>query len=134
MSGLYDKGRADFLTGAYDWTAGGTAFKVSLHAAGYVVNLVTHDFYDDLTNEVTNGNAAIATRTQAAGVADAVDTTLSSVSGAQVTQLVIWQDTTVTTTSALIAHINSGTGLPVTPNGGDITVQWDSGANKIFKL
>lgn len=25
-------------------------------------------------------------------------------------------------------------GLPVTPNGGDITVAWDNGANRIFKL
>jgi hypothetical protein len=24
--------------------------------------------------------------------------------------------------------------LPITPNGGDITIQWDNGANKIFKL
>jgi hypothetical protein len=24
--------------------------------------------------------------------------------------------------------------LPVTPNGGDITIQWDNTTNKIFKL
>jgi hypothetical protein len=28
----------------------------------------------------------------------------------------------------------SGSGLPVTPNGGNITVTWDTGTNKIFKL
>lgn len=28
----------------------------------------------------------------------------------------------------------TGSGLPVTPNGGNITVTWDTGANKIFKL
>lgn len=28
----------------------------------------------------------------------------------------------------------TGSGLPVTPNGGNIVVTWDSGANKIFKL
>lgn len=28
----------------------------------------------------------------------------------------------------------TGSGLPVTPNGGNITVSWDNGANKIFKL
>ena len=31
-----------------------------------------------------------------------------------------------------VAIQNSG--LPVTPNGGDITITWDSGANKIFRL
>lgn len=33
-----------------------------------------------------------------------------------------------------IAYIDTGTGLPVTPNGSDITVTWDSGASKIFAL
>jgi len=36
--------------------------------------------------------------------------------------------------SPLLAFLDSVTGLPVTPNGGDITVAWDNGANKIFKL
>jgi len=40
----------------------------------------------------------------------------------------------VESTSRLIAWIDTGTNLPVTPNGGDITVQWDAGANRIFKL
>ena len=36
----------------------------------------------------------------------------------------------------IIGHyIDSGfTGLPVTPNGSDLTIVWDSGSNKIFKL
>ena len=37
-------------------------------------------------------------------------------------------------TSPLIANIDVATGLPITPSGGDIIVQWDTGANKIFKL
>jgi hypothetical protein len=31
-------------------------------------------------------------------------------------------------------YIDAATGLPLTPNGGDVTIQWDNGANKIFKL
>lgn len=51
-------------------------------------------------------------------------------------------DRTLTVTS-LAANITSGSralapitasGLPVTPNGGNIVVAWDNGANKIFKL
>ena len=34
----------------------------------------------------------------------------------------------------LVAYIDGATGLPVTPNTGDIGIAWDSGANKIFKL
>lgn len=49
--------------------------------------------------------------------------------GASETVAFSWQ-----TDSPLIAYIDTATGLPVTPNGGDITIAWDSGANKIFKL
>lgn len=34
----------------------------------------------------------------------------------------------------LIAHIDTGTGLPVTPNGSDITITWDNGGDGIFAL
>lgn len=36
--------------------------------------------------------------------------------------------------SLLVAYFDSATGLPVNGNGGDITVVWDNGANKIFKI
>ena len=48
--------------------------------------------------------------------------------------LVLWVDTGTPATSFLIAYFDTVTGLPVTPNGGDIQIVWDSGANKIFKL
>jgi hypothetical protein len=41
--------------------------------------------------------------------------------------------TTVTAGARALAPA-TGSGLPVTPNGGNITVTWDNGANKIFKL
>jgi hypothetical protein len=47
---------------------------------------------------------------------------------------------TVTSTAATITAGNradapiTGAGLPVTPNGGNITVTYDSGVNRIFAL
>lgn len=41
--------------------------------------------------------------------------------------------TTVTAGGRGLAPI-TGSGLPVTPNGGNIVVTWDNGVNKIFKL
>ena len=32
-----------------------------------------------------------------------------------------------------LAFIDTATGLPITPNGGDIIVVWDGGANRIFR-
>jgi len=130
---LYDHGREGFLDGTIDWDT--DAIRAVLIDTGvYTVNLATDEDYADLSGVVGTESDAFTTKTVAAGVADADDITFSAVSGATVEAIVIFQDTGVAANDRLIAYIDSGTGLPVTPNGGDITVQWDAGANKIFKL
>jgi len=76
----------------------------------------------------------LAGKSSTNGVADANDPTFPAVTGDQSEALIIWKDTGLEATSPLIAYIDTATGLPVTPAGGDIPVQWDNGANKIFKL
>jgi hypothetical protein len=131
---LYDFGREGFLGGDIDWDANN--IKVTLVDTGtYTPNLATHDFYNDVTvggRVATSGN--LASKTKTAGVADAADITFTAVSGAVSEALVIWKDTGTEATSNLICLIDTATGLPVTPNGGDINVVWDSGSNRIFKL
>jgi phage tail sheath gpL-like len=67
-------------------------------------------------------------------VADAADFSWTGVSGAQSEAIVVYKDTGSAATSNLIAFIDTATNLPVTPNGGDITVTLDNGANRIFAL
>jgi hypothetical protein len=33
-----------------------------------------------------------------------------------------------------IVVIDTATGLPFTPTGGDVSIVWDNGTNRIFKL
>lgn len=131
-SGMYALGREGFLGGDIDWDANN--IKVTLvDSADYVVNLSTHDFYNDVTaggRVATSGNLASKTKTN--GTADAADVTFSAVTGDVSEALVVWADTTVESSSRLIVYIDTGTGFPVTPNGGDITVQWDAAG--IFTL
>jgi hypothetical protein len=134
---LYDKGREKFLgpaSGQVNWI--NDNIKVVLVDSGaYTVNLATHEFLSDIAagaRIATSGN--LASKTNTAGVADAADFTFTAVSGVQSEYLVIYKDTGSAATSPLLAFIDTATNLPVTPNGGDITVQWDNGANKIFKL
>lgn len=128
---LYDKGREGFLDGSIDWDTDN--IKCSLVDTGTYTFSAAHDFHDDLSGIVaTSGN--LASKTVTSGVADAADVTFSAVSGSTAEAIVIWKDTGVSATSRLIAYIDTATGLPITPNGGDITIAWDSGANKIFKL
>lgn len=129
---LYDLGREAFLTGDIDWAT--DDIKIALVDSGaYTPNLATHDFLDDVPSVIaTSGN--LASKTTAAGVADAADVTFSAVSGVQSEYILIYQDTGSAATSRLIALIDTATNLPITPNGGDIQVVWDSGVDRIFKL
>lgn len=130
---LYDLGREGFLAGDIDWDAD-TIKAVLVDTGTYTVNLATHQFHSDLSGIVATLGSGFTSKTVAAGVADAANITFSSVSGSSVEAVVIYQDTGTSSTSRLIAYIDTATGLPVTPNGGDINVNWDDGANKIFKL
>lgn len=91
----------------------------------------TDDFINDILSAAripaiascpTLGSKTIGT--VAAGVFDAADTTFTALTGDQAESLILFKDTGVETTSALIAYWDTVTGLPVTPNGGDITVTW----------
>ena len=131
---LYDKGREKFLTGAVSYSSDNIKI-VLVDAADYTVNLSTHEFLSDITaggRVATSGN--LASKTTTAGVADAADVTFTAVTGDQSEAVVMYKDTGSAATSPLIAYIDTATGLPVTPNGADITVTWDNGSNKIFKL
>lgn len=131
---LYDKGREGFLGGEIDWE-GDVIRAVLIDAGDYTVNLATHQFLSDIPPAARVAvSAGLAGKTAVNGVADANDLTFPAVSGDPAEALVIFQDTGTEGTSRLIAYIDTATGLPVTPNGGDISVAWDDRANKIFKL
>lgn len=131
---MYAKGLEGFLDGSIDWDTDSIK-AVLVDDAAYTVNLATDQFLSDIPSGARIAtSSALATKTVVGGVADAADTTLTAVTGATVERIVLFKDSGVAGTSRLILSIDTGTNLPVTPNGGDITVQWDNGANKIFKL
>lgn len=131
---LFDKARQKFLVGQFDWMT--MPIKAVLVDTGlYTVNLASHEFLSDVaggSRVSTSGN--FANPSSAGGAADADDVTFSSVSGASIEAIIIYKDGGTPETSPLIAYIDTANGLPITPNGGDIIVTWDNGANKIFKL
>jgi len=128
---LYGKGRESFLKGDTDWD-GDIKFQFQ-DSAIYTLDIDVHDFEDDLAAPIAT-SANLSSKTTALGVADAADETCSSVSGDEFEYIVLYEDSGTPATSPLICCIDSATGLPCTPNGGDIIVSWDSGVNKIFKL
>jgi len=131
---LYGLGRQKILEGSIAMLTDDIKV-VLVDLADYTLAIDTHDFLDDIpagARVATSGN--MTSKTSTLGVFDAANETFSAVSGDVSEALVIYKDSGVASTSPLIAYIDSATGLPVTPNGGDITITWDAGANKIFKL
>lgn len=131
---LYDKARERFLRGQINWDT--DTIKVCLVDKNvYTPNFTTHEYFSDISGSaVIAPGVTLTGKASSGGAADANDVTFTAVSGAESEALVIYKDTGDNATSPLIALIDSATGLPITPNGGDIIVVWDNGANKIFKL
>lgn len=141
---LFDAAREGFLAGDNDWDADNIMLMLVDEGTDTPVP-ATDDFLDDIiagarVRTTQNGDTGVDTngyftsKTVTGGVADAADITLATVSGASAESIVIFGSTGVESTSPLIAYIDTATGLPVTPSGGDIAITWDGGANKIFKL
>jgi hypothetical protein len=130
---LYDNARELFATAGLSWTA--ATIKATLIDSGSYPFNATHTHYDDVSGGgIVATSSAFTAKTATGGACDAADVTFTAVSGASVEAILIWSDSGTPSTSPLIAWIDTATGLPITPNGGDIIVVWDNGANKIFKL
>lgn len=138
---LFPLAREGFLAGEIDFDT--AVIKVAL-VRGY-----TFDAADKFVSDVTGGggtlhatSAALASKTVTQGTADAADITFTAVTAnANGHSLLVFQSSAVgggadvaASAQRVIAYLDTGTLLPVTPNGGDITVAWDAGSNKIFTL
>jgi len=138
---LYDTGRNYFLQGSINWVADPVRValvSISNQPTAYVVDLAVNTVYASVPTGARVGMsiASLGGKSGSAGIADANDAVFSAVSGPTIGAVLLLRSTATANASdwPLIAYIDTATGLPVGPNGGDITVQWDNGANKVFKL
>ena len=106
---------------------------VALVDTGTYTYSTAHDFYSDLSG-VVGTDQRITAPTVTTGLFDGGDVTFTAVSGNSVEALVIYRHNAgANTTWPLVAYIDTSvTGLPVTPNGGNITITWH--ASGIFQL
>lgn len=110
----------------------GTVKAALVDLADYTYS-AAHDFYDDVSAAVVGTPVEITGKSITNGLFDGADVTFSSVSGDELEAIVIYIDTGTPGTSRLVAYFDSGVGgLPVTPNGGDISTSWN--ASGIFQL
>ena len=131
---LFDKARQRFLEAQINWMTD-TIKCLLVDTGAYTPQTGVHEYLSDIpTSARIAGPVTLTSKATSGGAADAADCTFTSVSGPSIEAIVIYSDTGTESTSPLIAYIDTATGLPITPNGGDIIVTWDNGTNKIFKV
>lgn len=130
----YAKGKEKILSAAVNYLT--DTIKVALVKNTYPQNLATDEFFGpSLSAYVVGTPQTLISKAVAAGVFDADDVTFLTVAtGDTLEGVVIYKDTGVAGTSPLLHYIDTITGFPLATNGGDITVQWDNGAYRIFSL
>ena len=139
---LYNKWKENILQFTANNNLSAGTVKVALvDTAVYTLGTqsTTDQFYDngsanDVASATVGTPQTLAGKTFTNGVFDSsTNPTFTAVTGASVEALVIYIDTGTPTTSPLVAYIDTSvTGLPVTPNGGDITITWN--ASGIFAI
>ena len=107
-------------------------FVAMVNTTSYTYN-ATHQFYSSLAG-VVGTDQQLTTPVATNGTFDADDVTYTSVTGSAVGALVIYRKNAgANTTWRLTLYEDTGvTGLPVTPNGGNITITWN--ASGIFLI
>ena len=128
---IYPKWKEAIMQASANSSLGGTV-KVAIVDTGTYTYSSAHEFLSSLSGVVGTAQT-LSTKTFTNGTFDADNVTYTGVSGSSSEAIVIYIDTGVAGTSRLVCYLDSGyTNLPVTPNGGDITIAWAAGG--IFTL
>ena len=135
---IYPKYKQSLLTEAdanksLDQSSTSAPFAALVTTSGGYTYSATHQFYSSLTN-IQGTDVAITTPTVVNGLFDGDDCTFTAVSGTVIGAIVIYRKNTgANTTWRLVLYEDTSvTGLPVTPNGGNIVITWN--ASGIFQL
>jgi len=136
---LTDTGREAFLVASQGWKAG----SVPATHVPYIIGSMGNApggivFLSDITSAVWRARGTyLVSKTTASGIADAADTLIAGVGSAgsaTAVSIILVNETGASQSSLVTAVIDVASGLPFLPNGGDVNIVFDDGANKIFKL
>lgn len=129
---IYPKAKESFLSQNPSIDLDTDTIKVALIDTGTYTYSASHQYWSSASSAAVGTPATLSNKTITNGVFDADDVTYSAVTGNTVEAIIIYKDTGSAATSPLIAYFDSGTGLPITPNGGNITLTFN--ASGIFAL
>lgn len=114
--------------------SGTTGVYAALVDTGVYTYSASHEFYSSVVSAQIGTEQEITSKTYTNGVFDGADLTVPSVSGNTAEAIVIFiKNGGANSTWRLVGYLDTGvSGLPVTPNGGSIAINWN--ASGIFAL
>ena len=129
----YGLGLKAFMDGSINWAS--DTIKVALTTSAYTPDQDTHDFFNDVTNEVTGtgytaGGATLGSKTSNYTTGtntvwlDAADTSWTT-STITARRAVIYKSTGTASTSPVLGYVDFG--ADVVSSSGTFSIQWDSG-------
>lgn len=125
-NGPYLLGLNAFLNGSINVTS--DTLKLALISTVYTPDLTADQFFNVVpAGAIIHAGVTLTGKSVANGILSADPITFTSTSGSQAQYLVLYKDTGVSSTSPLIAIWDTATGLPVTPDGGNIVTTFASG-------
>lgn len=134
-NGWYNFGLESFALGDVAWDTSDIRL-ILIDAADDTVSLSADQFLSDRAGAARVAvSTSFGSKTGTAGVLDAADVTITSVTGDQSESVDLYcHDGGADSARRMLMNFDTATGLPITPDGGNITVQWDNGSNKIARL
>ena len=137
---LYGTVLAQLNSAGINW--GSDTIKVALTTSAYTPDQDAHDFFNDITNEVTGtgytaGGATLASKTSTytsgtnTQALDAADVTWSS-STITARYAIVYKSTGTASTSPLIGYVDFG--ADVVSSGGPFTITWDAAGIATFTV
>ena len=131
MNAIFPKWKAALLAGEPGAALNGIV-RATFVSADYKFS-ADHEFLADVTTERI-GSALLRGKTFAGGRFDAVDSEFPLVSGgAEMVAIILYVDSGAPGTSRLVLYLDEKIqGIPFTPSGGDVFVQWNDAG--IFSL
>lgn len=134
---LYPKWKESLLTGVANCAlngSGATGVYAALVDTGTYTYSAAHQFYSDLSGIGGTPVEIGATKSYTSGVFKGANITWTAVAGTVSYEAIVLyiKNAGANTTWNLVAFMDTNVGLPITSNGGDISISWN--ASGIFSL
>lgn len=131
---LYVKAKEALLSAGINWTTD-TIKAVLVDTANYAIDENLHNALDDIPVAARVATSvALTGKGIATGTATAANVSLPTVSGNTVEAIVVYKEGATEADSPLILYIDTADFLPLTPNGGEVLIEWGAGDGRLFKL